>query len=350
MPKLILLLGLAGCALVISWLATPLVIRTCRHHHVLDKPNRRKVHTNGVPRLGGVALFLAMSVGMVVVLALDMTGLIDLSLTLGHLLPVVYLGLCGFFIIGFVDDLRSLPALPRLIGQFAVAFGVVWYGEGLIRINSLFGKYLLADWLAIAITVVWIVGIVNTLNWIDGLDGLCAGIGGISTLAFVTLALIKPNQPNALLTIIIGGLLIGALIGFLIFNFHPAKIFIGDGGAFSLGYLLAVLSVVGLFKQAAAITFMLPLLILALPITDTALAILRRLVAGRPITKPDNHHIHHRILALMSRAYRARLSEAERTALSQELQVNPAHRSAVLALYVFAIIFAAAAVIVGVRT
>jgi len=350
MPKLILLLGLAGCALVVSWLATPLVIRTCRRHNVLDKPNRRKVHVNGVPRLGGVALFLALTVGMVVVLALDMADLIDLPLALGHLLLVVYLGLCGFFIIGFVDDLRSLPALPRLIGQFAVAFGVVWYSDGLIRISSLFGKYMLADWLAIVITVIWIVGIVNTFNWIDGLDGLCAGIGGISALAFITLALLKPNQPNALLTIILGGLLVGALIGFLIFNFHPAKLFIGDGGAFSLGYLLAVLSVVGLFKQAAAITFLLPLMILALPITDTAMAILRRLVAGQPITKPDNHHIHHRILALMSRAYRSRLPEAQRTALRAELQVNPAHRSAVLALYLFAFVFAAVAVIVGVRT
>jgi UDP-GlcNAc:undecaprenyl-phosphate GlcNAc-1-phosphate transferase len=342
-------LGLAAVALALSALMTPLVIRLCRRHGVLDRPNRRKVHAREVPRLGGVALFSALTVGLGLAWLGAQAGLIGLSAAQLRLLPVIYLGLCGFFAIGFADDLRSLPALPRLVAQLAVALTVVLLGGSAIRINSLFGQLLLPEWLAIVLTVVWIAGIVNTFNWIDGLDGLSAGIGSISTLAFLLLALLKPALPNAALTVVLGLVLAGALAGFLIYNFHPARIFIGDGGAFSLGYMLAVISVVGLYKQAAVISFLLPLLILALPISDTLFAVIRRLWRGQPITRPDNRHIHHRMLALMSRDYRARLTNSVRDALSEDLQVNPAHRNTVLALYTFAAVFASIAVIVGLR-
>jgi UDP-GlcNAc:undecaprenyl-phosphate GlcNAc-1-phosphate transferase len=264
-----------------------------------------------------------------------------------RLLPAVYIGLCGYFAIGFVDDLRSLPAWPRLAGQVAIAFAVVLISGGAISVGSLFGHLVLPGWLATIITVAWIVGVVNTFNWIDGLDGLSAGLGGISALAFLTLVVLKPGQPNAMLTAILCVLLLGAIVGFLFYNFHPAKIFIGDGGAFSLGYLLAIISILSLFKQAAIIAFILPVLILALPISDTAFAILRRLIRGQPITKPDDKHIHHRTLAFMSRSYRAGLPDEKRSQLQEQLAVDPAHRNAVLALYIFAAVFAGAAVVVG---
>jgi len=343
------LLGLAAVTLALSVTLTPVVIRFCRHYGVLDRPNTRKVHAREVPRLGGVALFTALTVGLALAWFGAPAGWINLSAAQLHLLPVIYLGLCGFFLIGFADDLRSLPALPRLVAQLAVALIVVLLSGGAIRINSLFGQLLLPDWLAVILTVLWIAGIVNTFNWIDGLDGLSAGIGSISTLAFLFLALLKPALPNAALTVVLCLLLVGALAGFLAYNFHPAKIFIGDGGAFSLGYMLAVISVVGLYKQAAVITFLLPLLILALPISDTLFAVVRRLWRGQPITRPDNRHIHHRILALMSRDYRARLTNSMRDSISEDLQVNPAHRNTVLALYTFAAVFASIAVIVGIR-
>jgi UDP-GlcNAc:undecaprenyl-phosphate GlcNAc-1-phosphate transferase len=343
------LLGLAAVALALSALVTPVVIRLCRRYNVLDRPNTRKVHAREVPRLGGIALFTALTIGLVLAWLGAQAGLFSLTAAQLRLLPVIYFGLCGFFLIGFADDLRSLPALPRLAAQLCVALAVVLLSGGVIRINSLFGQVLLPPWLAVALTVLWIAGIVNTFNWIDGLDGLSAGIGSISTLAFLLLALLKPGLPNAALTVVLALLLAGALAGFLIYNFHPAKIFIGDGGAFSLGYMLAVISVVGLYKQAAVITFLLPLLILALPIGDTLFAVIRRLWRRQPITRPDNRHIHHRILALMSREYRARLSNSMRDALSEDLQVNPAHRNTVLALYTFAAVFASIAVIVGIR-
>lgn len=348
MPTAIAFIGLATAALACSALATPVVIGLCHHHGVLDKPNTRKVHARGVPRLGGAALFIALTLGLVLAYLGAQLGWIVLTAKQLQLLPVVYLGLCGFFVIGFADDLRSLPAIPRLIAQLGVALAVVLLSGGAIRINSLFGQVLLPDWLAVALTVLWIAGIVNTFNWIDGLDGLSAGIGSISTVAFLVLALLKPALPNSALTVVLCLLLAGALAGFLIYNFHPAKIFIGDGGAFSLGYMLAVISVIGLYKQAAVITFLLPLLILALPISDTLFAVVRRLVRGQPITRPDNKHIHHRMLALMSREYRARLANSERDAICEELQVNPAHRNTVLALYTFAAVFAGIAVIVGI--
>lgn len=349
MPIVAVFLGLAAFALALSALATPVVIRFCRRYEMLDRPNRRKVHAHGVPRLGGAALFIALTLGLLLAYLAAQMGWLSLTAAQLRLVPVIYLGLCGFFVIGFADDLRSLPAMPRLVAQLGVALAVVLLSGGIIRINSFFGQVLLPPWLAVAVTVIWIAGIVNTFNWIDGLDGLSAGIGSISTLAFLILALCKPALPNAALTVVLCLLLAGALSGFLIYNFHPAKIFIGDGGAFSLGYMLAVISVVGLYKQAAVITFLLPLLILALPIGDTLFAVARRLVRGQPITRPDNRHIHHRILALMSREYRARLSNSERDAIREELQVNPAHRNTVLALYTFAAVFAGIAVIVGIR-
>lgn len=348
MPKYIALIGLAVLSLVLSVLATPAIIRLCTRYGVLDRPNKRKVHANSVPRLGGAAIFIAMTVGIWLAYFAGTAGWLGMTAPQLRALPVIYLGLSGFFAIGFADDLRSLPALPRLIAQLTVALAVVVLSGGMIRVNSLFGQIVFPEWLAVVVTMIWIAGIVNTFNWIDGLDGLSAGIGGISTLAFLALALLKPGLPNSALTVMLCLLLVGALIGFLFFNFHPAKIFIGDGGAFSLGYLLAVISVVGLYKQAAAITFLLPVLILALPIGDTLFAILRRLLRRQPITKPDNRHIHHRILALMSRDYRDRLPNGERAAISEELQVNPAHRNTVLALYTFAAIFASVAVVVGI--
>ena len=175
-----------------------------------------------------------------------------------------------------MDDLKSLPAWSRLIAQFAVATLVVVLSGGRIRIASAFGHFIFPAWLAIIMTILWIVGVVNTFNWIDGLDGLAAGIGAISALAFFVIVAIKPGLPNAPLTAALCAMLIGAVMGFLPYNFFPAKTFIGDGGAFSLGYLLAVISVVGLFKQAAVVGFVLPVVVLALPITDTLFAILRR--------------------------------------------------------------------------
>jgi len=349
MPQIVAIMALGVLALAASLLLTPNIIRICQRHNVVDKPNERKVHTRDIPRLGGVAIFIAMTLGLAAAAIAVTYGKLDVPVEQAALIPVIYLGLCGFFMIGFLDDLKNLPVAPRLIAQLVVATLVVVFSDGAIRIGSVFGTFVFPDWLAVVCTVLWIVGVVNTFNWIDGLDGLSAGIGGISATAFLVLALLKPDQPNTVLTVILCILILGSVTGFLTYNFHPARIFIGDGGAFSLGYLLAIISVVGLFKQAAVITFFLPVLILALPITDTAFAIVRRMIRGRPITQADNRHIHHRFLSFMSRRYRSRLPEQSRSAIQDELEINPAHRNSVLALYAFAAVFAGIAVIVGVN-
>jgi UDP-GlcNAc:undecaprenyl-phosphate/decaprenyl-phosphate GlcNAc-1-phosphate transferase len=341
--------GLVIATLFITASLTPLVLKLCYHYHLFDRLGGRKIHQSNIPRLGGVALFgaLVLTSGL---LALGVVAdWFDLSPAQAQLVPVIFLGLCGFFTIGFVDDLRSLPALPRLMAQLSVALAVVWCsGPAGVRITALFGHTVLPEWASITLTVLWIVGIVNTFNWIDGLDGLAAGLGGIAGTAFLVIALARPLLPNAPLTIALAAMLVGAVLGFIPYNFQPARIFIGDGGAFSLGYLLAVISVIGLFKQAALISFIVPVCILALPITDTAFAILRRAFKGEPITKPDNRHIHHRMLALLSRRYRRRLTETQWTALQEQFVTGLAHRNTVLALYAFAALFAALAVVLGV--
>jgi UDP-GlcNAc:undecaprenyl-phosphate/decaprenyl-phosphate GlcNAc-1-phosphate transferase len=343
-------LGLLLLALVLAAAITPGVIRLCRNYQLYDKPGARKVHHRSVPRLGGVAIFIALSLGMTAAVFAVLGGFVDLPPQYARLVPTIYLGLCGFFFIGFWDDLRSLPAWPRLLAQFAVATAVVLGGgTGGVRIASAFGHIVFPEWLSIMLTIIWIVGVVNCFNWIDGLDGLAAGAAVISATAFFILVSFKA-LPNATLTAALCALLIGAILGFLPYNFHPAKIFVGDGGAFSLGYMLAVISIVGLFKTAAAISFLLPVIILALPLTDTLFAIFRRLLRGQSPTAPDNKHIHHRMLALLSRRYRQGLPEEMLTRVEQRLVEARAHRNTVLALYGFAALFAAIAVVLGLRS
>jgi UDP-GlcNAc:undecaprenyl-phosphate GlcNAc-1-phosphate transferase len=344
------LLGLAAIAMALSLVVTPLVIGLCRRHSALDQPDARKIHKAGTPRLGGVAVFVALSLGLSAAAVAGYVGWLDLPVAQAQLLPVIYFGLCGFFLIGFLDDLKSIPVLPRLAGQVAVAAAVVLLSGGAIGIRALFGHYVLPEWLSVAVTVLWIAGVVNTFNWIDGLDGLAAGIAAISASAFLVLALAEQGLPNSILTAAICIVLIGAVLGFLPYNFFPARIFIGDGGAFSLGYLLAVVSVIGLFKQAAVVSFLLPVAILVLPLTDTLFAIVRRLVRGRPVTAPDNRHIHHRMLWRLSRTYRSHLPEAQASAVEEELIHGRAHRNSVLALYAFGAVFAGLAIILGLNS
>lgn len=336
-------------AAALSWVSTPLVLRFARRHRAFDPPDARKIHTRQVPRLGGVPVFIALSLTLTIGLLLAQYGLINLPLYQSRLIPAIYLGLCGFFFIGFFDDLRSLPALPRLLAQIGVAYMAVELSGGGLRISSLFGRPLeLPEWVFVAITVLWIVGIVNTFNWIDGLDGLASGVAGIAALAFLLLAMLTPGQPNAALVIVLAATLVGALAGFMPFNFFPARIFIGDGGAFSLGYLLAVISIVGLFKQAAVIGFLLPVTVLALPIADTAFAILRRVLRGQSPVTPDNKHIHHRMLALLSRRYRERLPREQLSRIEEKFIQRRAHRDTVLWLYAFTVLCAATAIWLGV--
>jgi UDP-GlcNAc:undecaprenyl-phosphate GlcNAc-1-phosphate transferase len=272
-------------------------------------------------------------------------GWIELTEHQADLLAAIYLGLIGFFLIGFLDDLRSLPARPRLIAQFFVAaLLVILSGDNGIRITAALGRFVFPEWLSIVVTILWIVAVVNTFNWIDGLDALAGGVGAICALAFLVIGILSPGLPNALLSAAICTILIGAILGYLPFNWHPAKIIMGDGGAFSVGYLLAVISILGLFKQAALISFLVPVAVLALPTGDTTYTILRRLFRGIPVTTPDKKHIHHRVLALLSQHYRDALPATDLSEVEEQLVEHRAHRNTVLALYAFTFLCAGVAV------
>jgi UDP-GlcNAc:undecaprenyl-phosphate GlcNAc-1-phosphate transferase len=196
-----------------------------------------------------------------------------------------------------IDDKRNLPALPRLLVQFLVALLAYVWGVRVVQIaNPLatwFGpEYVVMGWLELPVTVLWIAFVINAMNWLDGLDGLA---GGVSAIAALTLAAVAASNDPALGIVVPVAALAGSTLGFLRYNFPPASIFMGDSGAMFLGYMLASLSVVGAVKGPAAVVLVVPLLVLGLPIYDSASTIIKRMLKRRPIYHPDRGHLHHRL-------------------------------------------------------
>lgn len=337
MTRIIILSGVG--AFLTSLLLTPIVLGICYRFHLFDRPGARKVHRGERPRLGGVSIFIATLAGTVFVVA----NLGGISLSFQQL-AVFLLGAVLFFIVGLADDVHGLPAGAKLLLQVIFALVVALWG---VRIDVLFGTVALPLWLSLAITVIWIVGIVNAINFIDGLDGLAAGISAIALLAILVISMARTDYLFALIALVI----VAALLGFLPYNFFPARIFLGDGGALLLGYYLATLSVLGFFKQTAIIAFLVPLLVLSVPIADTTLAIVRRLLRGQSPAHADMKHIHHRLLLIFSRRARLQAWRNGHTvnSLSRELVQGQAHRNAVLWLWGLSLLFAVAAVYLGTR-
>ncbi len=270
-------------ALAVTYLLTPLVKRTARELGAVDEPGRRRIHLRRIPNLGGLAIFGGFMVAV-------MPGL--------HLTAEVrgiMLGATFILALGLVDDTIGLTPRLKLLGQIAAALIPVLAGVTVDFItNPLFGGVIQLGILSIPLTVLWIVGIINTLNLIDGLDGLAAGI---TTIAAATLFFVSLQQGEPVSAVMMAALA-GSTLAFLRFNFHPAEIFLGDGGAMLAGYLLAAISIIGALKSAAAVTVFVPLLALGVPIFDTAYAIFRRFYNSRPISQADHGHLHHRLLAL----------------------------------------------------
>ena len=253
----------------------------------IDVPrDGRRMHKKATPRLGGIAVFFGFLVSLLCFCEITR----DLVAALAGASIIV--------ILGIIDDSRGLSAKVKFCVQIVAALVVV-YGGG-IRIHVFTNPNLFSDlpvlqldeWVSIPFTVLWIVAITNAVNLIDGLDGLAAGISSIAAVSLVFVGILVGEDKIALIALIIAG----ACFGFLPFNFNPATIFLGDTGSTFLGFMLAVLSVQGGFKSYAVISFAVPLLILGLPIFDTAFAILRRLVTGKGIMTPDRGHIHHRLV------------------------------------------------------
>ncbi|TGB02381.1 glycosyltransferase family 4 protein [Halobacillus salinus] len=267
--------------LIASILITPLVKKLAVKIGATDQPNHRKVHQIVMPRLGGLAIFLSFATGML------------FFFPESELTWPILIGATIIVITGVLDDIMELSPKLKLLGQL-VATGVVVSGGVVVEfINLPFGGQIEFGILSIPITVLWIVGITNAINLIDGLDGLAAGVSSIALLTISGMAITMGN----VFVVFAGFMMLGATVGFLVYNFYPAKIFMGDTGALFLGFMISVLSLLG-FKNVTLFSFIIPVIILGVPISDTLFAIVRRVLQKKPLSAPDKSHLHHCLINL----------------------------------------------------
>ena len=272
-------------ALVVALVATPVVKNLAIRVKAVDVPkDGRRMHDHPIPRMGGLAIFFGFILSAIIFVPLE-------TPIRGMLLGGVIIVILGIF-----DDIYALPALPKLIVQIVAAVIAVWSGNVIETISNpnIFSNdlYWELGWLSIPVTVIWIVAVTNAVNLIDGLDGLACGVSTISSMTVLVIALTVAEPTVAVLM----ACLAGGCIGFLPYNTNPAKIFMGDTGSTFLGYVLAVVSIQGLFKYYTLISFVVPFLMLGLPIFDTCFAFIRRIAHGQSPMHADRSHIHHRLI------------------------------------------------------
>ena len=281
--------GTAAAALlaaaVVALISTPVVRSLAFRVGAVDVPkDGRRMHNHPIPRMGGLAIFFGFLLSVLVFLPLS-------KQYRGMLLGAVIIVILGIF-----DDIYALPAKPKFLVQIVAALIAVHAGCRIYILSNInifsSDPFWILGWLSIPISVFWIVGITNAVNLIDGLDGLACGVSTISSMTLLVIALTVSEPDVAVLT----AALAGACIGFLPYNLNPAKIFMGDTGSTFLGFILATVSIQGLFKFYTIISFAVPFLMLGLPIFDTSFAILRRLAKGQSPMTPDRGHIHHRLI------------------------------------------------------
>ncbi|SHH92289.1 UDP-GlcNAc:undecaprenyl-phosphate GlcNAc-1-phosphate transferase [Sporobacter termitidis DSM 10068] len=272
-------------AFIISFAATPIVKSFAHRVGAIDVPkDGRRMHNHPIPRLGGLAIFLGFLLS--VVLFADISREVQ-GILLGSVVVVI---------VGVIDDIVPLPALVKFVIQIGAALIAVYHGVvvDIITNPNIWSPvdFVNFGYFSVPITVLWIVAITNSVNLIDGLDGLAAGVSAISSFTMMIISIVVADLNVA----IIMAALAGACIGFLPYNKNPAKIFMGDTGALLLGYVLATVSIIGLFKLYAIISFAVPFLVVGLPLFDTAFAFMRRILSGRNPMSPDRGHFHHRLI------------------------------------------------------
>lgn len=272
----------------------------------MDKPNKRKIHQKAMPRLGGLAIFFG-----------TLAGMLYLEPEHEHLLEI-FLGALVIIITGVLDDKYTLKPLQKLVGQFVATSFLISSGLIIDRITLPIIGVVDLGFLSVLITVIWVIGITNAINLIDGLDGLATGVTSIALISIFIMSILDQQLIVTLLSI---GLL-GASLGFLFHNFHPAKIYMGDTGSNFLGYMVAVISMLGLFKNLTFFSFIVPIIVLAVPIFDTLLAIYQRAKSNENIMQADRRHLHYQ---LMDKGF--------------------SHRQTVLIIYGFSAVFGALAII-----
>src|SRR5690625_2710458 len=293
-------------ALISTFLLTFVIRKLAFTFNFVDKPNHRKIHKETVPRIGGLGIFIGAAIGLLYLLPehIHLTGI-----GLGALIIVLT---------GMLDDRYDIRPIIKLTGQLIAASFLISSGLIIERVTlPLFGMIDLGAF-SVLITILWVVGITNAINLIDGLDGLATGVSTIALLSMFVMALIDLQIFAAYLALVI----ISANLGFLYHNFYPAKIYMGDTGSNFLGYMIAVISMLGLFKNIALFSFIIPIIVLAVPIFDTLFAIIRRASNKQQIMKPDNKHIHYQLL-----------------------RVGFTHRQSVLIMYAFSLLFGILAIL-----
>lgn len=279
-------------AAAIAAIMTPLVKKLAFKVGAVDIPkDKRRMHHKPIPRLGGLAIFIAFSLSVILLHAICGNMVVetpDIGIAIGSVIIIL---------LGIFDDIYALPAIPKFLVQLLAAGVAAYFGCRIIRISNPIinsdATYLeLPKWLSFIVSVIWIVAITNAVNFIDGLDGLAAGISAISAGSLMIIAILMKNIPMA----VIMAALMGGCLGFLPYNFNPAKIFMGDTGSTFLGFILATVSIKGMFKLWAFVSFAVPILILGVPIFDICFAFLRRVAKGQNPMTADRGHIHHRLI------------------------------------------------------
>ena len=280
---------------IIAFLMTPVSIRLAHKLGVIDRPkDGRRMHTKPIPRFGGMAIFLGSMAALTIPAGMN------------EKIKIAMLGGILMYGLGVLDDIFDIRPLTKFIGQFLIATMVYSTGIRISFISNFFGSgvnsdahanVILSGSLAYIITVLWIVGITNAVNLMDGLDGLAAGSVAIMAMSLAYIAYIHGTRLGSMPVCIALVAVAGGCLGFLPFNFSPAKTFMGDGGALYLGYMIAVLSVISPLKQATFVGAIVPMLTLAVPIFDTAFAMLRRVLKHESIMHADRGHLHHHLMA-----------------------------------------------------
>ena len=286
---------------------TPFIKKVANHVGALDIPNERKVHKVPIPRLGGLGIYMGFLLGYI------LFGTMSLRMN------AILIGSFIIIVTGIVDDIKPIPAKVKFLFQIIAASVVAFYGKILLSDLSAFGFYIEFGIFSYPITILFIVSIINCINLIDGLDGLAAGL---SSIYFITIGIVIVGWMHTFdLDAVITFVMLGSTLGFLCHNFNPAKIFMGDSGSMFLGYIIAVIALLG-FKNVTLTTLLVPICLLAIPIMDTLFAILRRVINKKPIGEPDKQHLHHQLLSL-----------------------NLSHRNTVLVIYFIDVLFASAMLI-----
>lgn len=274
-----------------SIVLTPLVKRLAFRVGAVDRPNYRKVHARIMPRLGGLAIFGSFLIGYFILRPVDpISNAVEPAF-----IPITTAIIIGAFIIiitGLFDDMLEITAKAKMLGQLlAASIVVVGGGLEISFINLPFGGEIDFGYFSIPLTIIWIIGITNAINLIDGLDGLAAGVSSVALITLSIMAFIMGD----VFVMSTAAILAASSIGFLYYNFHPAKIFMGDTGALFLGFMISVLALMG-FKNVTMVALTIPIIMLGVPISDTFFAIVRRVREKQPISAADKSHLHHCLL------------------------------------------------------